>query len=304
MRSSLRRLLIASAAVAAVTASLTPGATAAERDVIASADKPVHVVAVTGPDDRLWVRYTNQPSWFNLGGALVDAPAVARGYRADYFVGVGADGNVWIRSLTRGWQPLAPANTRCAGASAVVSGNQLGVACRGGDGALWAGFATLPNNDTLPYVKGFASRGGSFRHGVSISDIADSTAARFIYSGVGLDNRPYSRTDNGSWTSGTSATCSASFATSEFYEVGACRDTRSEGMLSFPIGQGGTVRPVNGRTIGRPGVAVLVDGEARIYALGLDGSIWVARHPAGGVPGGFVRFGGAGKHGISAASFS
>jgi hypothetical protein len=265
---------------------------------------------VTGLDNGLWVRYTDSPSWLNLGGTLVDAPSIVVGGAEDYFVGLGSDKNVWIRSVAQGWTRLAPRNTHCNGPSAVISAGQLAVACRGADNALWVGKAPLPATPgTLPFVPGFHTLGGGLRHGVSVSDGSTGAEPDFVYSVVGTDDRPYVRTDESGWDSPTSTLCSSTFTASEFFEVGGCR-AFSAALWTFPL-DGGDVQSAGGRIVGRPGVAVDADGEAWHYAQGTDGRIWVARQPTGpgGVPGGgapgpFAPFGGMAKYGVAAVSLS
>ena len=310
MHSSLRRAITATACFAAAVAVVAPtsAASAADPDLRASVANPVHVVAVTGTDNGLWVKYTDEANFRNLGGILTDAPAVALGYEADYFVGVGGDRSLWVRTLDRGWQRLGQANARCAGVSAVVSADLFVVACRGDDNAGWVAWGQVPSGDGIPTIGNFVRLGGVLKHGLSVIDAADysndNPRANAIYIGVGTDNRPYFNPGGGRpWQLADNTTCGGTLTFSEFGDVGACRNLSTDAMKTFHFNR--EDYPMTGRVQGRTGVAVdLEDGDTRHYALGIDGNIYVARQAPDGTLGGFRLFGGSGKFGISAASFS
>ncbi|HVM26581.1 MAG TPA: choice-of-anchor D domain-containing protein, partial [Mycobacteriales bacterium] len=266
------------------------------------APKRVDIVTVTGTDGQLWVRDTDRLGWRPYGGRLVGAPAFAWGYYDDYFIGVGADENVWIRSWDQPWRPLGPRGTRCSGASAAVSHTTLAVACRGADGAVWVGKTTTADG-RLPQLSRWQSYGGRTKHGVSVADVSEAEGvAAFVYLGVGLDDRPWYRTDSPGWAQLSRSACGDTLATSTYFNAVACRNLGDERLKTFhgPSGTDGAL--VDGRVVGRPGVSVDPDGLTRYYVLGVDRSIWVATQQADGRLGPFRPFGGAGVGGISVHS--
>jgi hypothetical protein len=261
----------------------------------------VIAVAVTGTDNGLWVKYTNQPSWFNLGGHLADAPAVVRQGSTDYFLAQGGDGNVWVRTLKQGWRPMAPANTRCAGIAAAASPTEIAVACRGTDGALWVGKAPTPSGG-LPYVGGFRSLGGGLRHGVGVaynSNPHDQIPRGFLYSGVGNDDRAYVRNDRVGWKAlgYRDDWCSGTFSLANQGQDGACARRQDGQLLHFYVDHGFAVEE-GGQVRGRIGVTMDSDEDTRFFALGADGRIWMLRQ------GSWTFFGGAGKHGVAAITYA
>lgn len=307
MRNPLRSLL-ALAAVAAAATGVSPASAGTQ----ATVTNRVDTVAVVGGDDALWVRATTEQGWRGLGGRLVDTPSIVRGKGVDYFVGLGADRNVYVRTLARDWQPLGPKGTVCSGPSAVISISTLAVACRGGDGALWVGKAAVPAGGALPVVTSFSSRGGALQHGVSVADNADyaqpTPTAAFVYSGVGTNSSPYFRTDEQDWRQITLSQCGGTYSESQYGIAGACQLLGSEMTLtlqySAPEDQP-TERSIPGRMRGRPGVSSDPDFVTRYYVVGADGAVWSATRDANGtITSGFTRFGGSAKYGVAVANYS
>jgi hypothetical protein len=261
-------------------------------------------VAVTGTDGAAWARWAVDPDWFPWGGQLVEAPAVVQGPAEFYLLGVGRDGNVWIRTDDAGWWPFGHDGTRCSGASAAAVAGQLVVACRGGDDALWVTTAALPARDDAPLPAGrhWRSLGGALQHGVAVAAFRGEgeTGFRARYTAVGEDDRPWSRTDAQDWQLLSDHRCGGTIATAAYFQALACRDLGSPALRvwHFPSGTVGAL--LGGIVTGRPAVTVDATGVADYYALGTDRGVWAARQTADGAVDRFRPFGGEGRHGVAA----
>jgi len=292
---SLRLPLRLAVAALAVTA-LTP-ATAVSADVVGFVD----VVATVGTDGRLWVRDSTDPAWAPLGGDLRATPSVVPAPDDVWFVGLGGDGNVWIRDSDprRGWQRLGPVGTRCEGPSAVVSVDVLAVACRGGDGAVWAGRATVPADGSLPRIAAFRSLGGVVRHGAAVSDVSTGSTAQFAYLAVGADGFPYTHTASG-WKLFATVRCAGPVSTDEYFRRIACRAPDGSLHATRP-GWSTGYHPLGGQLTGQPGVSVTGGQTSAYYVLAPDGGLWRREREEPG-PDQWRRFGGTGRYGVAAAS--
>jgi hypothetical protein len=296
-RPPLARLLVSGLAVLLLAGS--PAAVAAAETSSAEQYR-ADLVAVTGRDNALWVRDTGGP-WLSLGGYLIDAPTVVLGQHQVFFVGLGRDHNVWIRSETEWWRRFGPVDTWCLGPSAVVSGTQLGVTCRGGDGAVYAARTADPSTG-LPSVGSWQRLGGLVKHGAAVSDFSeDGIAPEFLYSAIGNDDAGWYRFHDTWWVRLFAQKCAGALAASEFGEIWACRAPTGRTTVFWFDEASGNIqaRDIGGLIKGRPAVSVDPDGVYRVYALGGDDRIWRNDNGAG-----WHLFGGAGYHGVSAASLT
>ena len=257
------------------------------------------VTAVTGTDNQLWLRFGDDRPWTPGGGRLVESPVVVAADGGGFVLGVGADHNVWYRSvLSPSWAPLGPEGTSCSGASAVVSAGVLAVVCRGSDGGAWVGRTTV-GWGTLSRLSGWSPLRGSVRYGVAVSDVSSTgTGPRFLYSAVGTDDRPWQRGDSGGWTQLSSQRCGGDLGAEERGKAFACRDLATEALRTFAAD--GTTTTLGGRVTGRPAVTTRPQEATRFYALGLDRSVWYAERRLDGMSRPFTAFGGAGTGGVSA----
>ncbi|HVM26580.1 MAG TPA: M20/M25/M40 family metallo-hydrolase [Mycobacteriales bacterium] len=252
-------------------------------------------LALTGLDRQLFHSNTTPGGWAPRGGQLIDAPALVRGAAESFVVGLGTDNNVWIRSEQRSWARLGPTTTFCTGPSAVASGNTMTVACRGRDGALWMSQTPLPTvaGGPLPVLRGWSTLRGQLLHGAAVSVGAGGQP---VYSGVGLDRSPWTRTQAGPWTRVNAGQCGAALGASEDVKVLACRDFSTGQLRTF---SGGGSALLGGRILGRPAVSVDADGETRFYVLGTDNGVYTSRVAANGANSGFSFYGGHGRGGLS-----
>jgi hypothetical protein len=283
-----RRAAAALAAVATAAASLLASAGTA-----AVATTPeVDIVAVTGLDGGLWVRQSGSPTYEAFGGQLVDAPSIAVGGFSIYFFGVGTDGNVWVRSPQDNWAPFGPAGTECTGASAVVSGTDVAVACRGGDGQAWVAQAAEPQTG-LPAATSWRPLGGQVLHGVSIADVSeDGVTPQLLYAAVGTDAQVYVRIEPDPWLL-VGGRCTAAAALNEIAAVLGCRG--QDGAVWVLENDWGSY---GGAIVGKPGLAWHEDGRVHAYVLGADGYVWMRVEGTRG----WAPFGGQGRYGVDAVT--
>ena len=264
-------------------------------------------VAVVGTDNGLWVRRSDSSAWGTLGGTLIDTPSIVVNGSTTYYVVLGSDRNVWVRTDAIGWDRLGPVGTNCQGPSAAVSKGWLAVGCTGGDKALWVGKTALPASG-LPKLPGWGSMGGILKTGPSLSDASTGTSgAAFGYTVLGADSRPWFRTDAVGWKMRSNALCGGVVASSQRAEALACKDDASASLKTFhaPSQPGATLlapKIVNGSIQGRPAVTADSTGTARYYVLGSDGTIWRATQQPNGTLTPFSLWGGAGRHGLGAAT--
>lgn len=253
-------------------------------------------VAVRGTNLQLYVRSTDS-AYTSLGGSLKDAPAVVSTDAGTWFVALGQDDHVYVRTATLGWKRMSPAGTQCIAPSAAASGSTLAVACKGTNGRLYSGKATLTAGQ-LPTLGRWTDLGGSLKFGPAVS--ADS--GTFRYFAVGMNGRLYQRTDASGFGLAGPA-CSGAPAADASGQLTACAD--ASGRLQVVRG-GLVVAVLSGpaAVLGRPAVAVDSDGTARFYTVLADGSrnVYQATRHADGTRTGFTRLGGYGAGGVAARS--
>jgi hypothetical protein len=276
--------------------------------VATPASDDVDLVAVVGQDKALWVN--DGSGWESLGGQLIDTPSIAIGTTQVYYVGLGIDRNVWIRTDDIGWTRFGPANTWCDGPSAVafsgidgqfgeyMSPPGLMVTCRGLDGAVWTASVSEPRMWDVPTTRDWQSIGGGVKYGVSVSDVSDPWPA-FAYTAVGNDNALWINEGSGAWPllEGTwyreGGTCTGPASASEFLEYVGCRGLDGslwlKGESWFPFG--GTIQ-------GKPAITVHSDDTLHAYVLGNDRRVWTRDDSGPWTP-----FGGVGSYGVAVATF-
>jgi hypothetical protein len=267
------------------------------------------LVAVVGQDNALWVN--DGSGWESLGGQLIDTPSIAIGTRDVYYVGLGFDRNVWIRTDHLGWTRFGPANTRCDGPSAValpgfgLEFNEyrtppgLKVTCRGGDGAVWSAGVGEPRIWAVPTTSGWQFIGGGVKYGVSVSDVSAHGTHAVAYTAVGNDDAVWINEGSGAWPTleGTwyreGGQCTGPAAASEFLEYVGCRGR--DGSLWL---QGESWFPFGGKIQGKPAITVHSDDSLHAYVLGGDGGVWTRSDSGPWTP-----YSGVGRYGVAVATF-
>ena len=293
-----RRTARAAALLAVLSAAITAGATSASAApsftrqtpqtaaavTAAAAVAPVDVLALVGTNTKLYVKTTDQVGYDNLGGSLIDAPGLAVGDQP-YFVGIGANNNVYVRTYDQGWAPLGPKGTNCSGASVAIAGNTMAVACRGSNGRLYVGkaVADATTSGRLPRITSFQNRGGQLLFGATVGVNKDA----FYYDVIGTNHLVYEATDTSGLRLVTgSPRCSSSLAIDVVTGGGvACRS--EDGALLVLSNATDQFIKIPGAIVGRPAVSVDDDGTSRYYALGTNRKIYTASQSPTGVVTGF-----------------
>jgi hypothetical protein len=306
-----RRLPVALTAVAALIAGHVTAASGAAAQQPAPSEVE-SLVAVTGSDQQLWLRWSQDPDWFPMAGRLIGAPALVYGPADIYMLGLGEDRNVWIRSFERNWRPFGPEGTHCEGVSAGRSGTTIVAVCRGADGALWQAGTALPlsSGGSLPRATdasgtGWRSLGGQIKHGAAVGDWQpdDETQPVSRYVAVGLDDRIWTRTGGSGWEPFSERRCGGVAAVSEHYRALACKALESDELRVWHL-PSGTFTDVGGVMSGRVGISVDPNGATRYYVLGQDASVWVTRMEPDGATNPFRFFQGAGQGGLFALNMT
>jgi len=174
----------------------------------------VSAIGVEGTDGQLWAQAPQlAPGWQPLGGTIIAPPAVAAPPTtccsepeppvAPVFIATGTTSQLYIRSVTAGWQLLSAAG-RCVGApGAVITGTPvtgpftLTVACRGTDNALWENSVTMPPSGLPPTITtSWKDLGGVLTAGPAVAPV-DGAVTFFV---LGTTGRIYTRTMTAGYT--------------------------------------------------------------------------------------------------------
>lgn len=298
-----RFLLFAVSLVLAGSASVgivnSPASASMASQVTVIGSSPEYAIGVEGTDGALWVQAPQLgPGWHSLGGQIIAAPAVAAmplsapgDLTTPLFVATGTDHQLWIRTLTSGWQPLASTYTYCLNNPAaaawlgngVVQGPQLVVACEGGNGALYVASAFL-NGINLPTVTAWTDLGGALSAGPALLPNGTYFATT---AGGQIWTRTYAPTASGIVDSGWIATgyyCvgapAAGDADAGAAEWFGCHGT--DGALWTATYDGGwpSASSEGGVLIDGPGLA-LASPTPVFVAEGGDQAVWVRTPTAG-----------------------
>jgi hypothetical protein len=268
--------------------------------VATPASDDVDLVAVVGQDNALWVN--DGSGWESLGGYLIDTPAVTVGETQVYYLGLGTDRNVWIRTDDIGWTRFGPTGTRCDGPSAVVSGfggptPTLAVACRGGDGAVWS--AHVPDQETgVPTTSSWRYVGGGVKYGVNVSDVQPWVVddPMFAYTAVGTNDAVWIN-EGGTWYS-EGGQCWGPASADEFLEYFGCRGLDGSLWLKQSWREGASWFAFGGKMQGKPAITVHADDSLHAYVLGGDGRVWTRSDS-----GSWTLYGGVGRYGVAVLTF-
>lgn len=268
-------------------------------------------IATRGLNDHLYARSTAQASFQDLGGRILNTPAV--GYSSStghpYFVAIGTDRTLWIRTDQKPWSRLVTAHRLCRDSPAVsVLGRSIVAACNGlYYGAVWSGTATLPATGDLPQI-GALTRNGSGRY-YNLGSPSLSRSGTKTYLWITLP------TSEG----GSMYTHQLDEPAGDFHEqVQSCYGQAGvAGVLGDHFFLGcqnlyprtspnklnyfvGTRRGLDGKIAGPVGVARSYDGaHATFFVTDLHGVVWMKNVSVTGDDS-FVRLGGHVEPGVSA----
>lgn len=291
-----------------------PGSTAA-------VTSPQTVIAVAGANGRLYAKKSTEASFRDLGGVLVDAPAVAysTSTQQTYYVVKGTNNALYVRTDTTPFSRLVPSVCRFAPAVG-ISGNQLTAACIGTNYALYAGTTTLTGSGN-PVIRQMVYQGGIAVGGPAISYSAGNTTPIFLVLNIhdpatGPNVSVRAATDPPGAYVQVGERCADQLdihpvptATTDKYFFG-CRNgdpsfNSTDALYYEWLGAGTTpVAETDGVIRGRVGIAAALDGSNAIfYVTGANGHVYSKQVVTGAATGGpFVDIGGLARPGVAAAT--
>lgn len=240
-------------------------------------------VGAEGTDGQLWAHAPQLGGgWQPLGGQIVAPPAVVAPPKANgatpaqpLFIATAPTKQLWIRSLTAGWEPVGPATAYCLGApAAVIVGSTLTVACAGTDNALWVNSATMPSSGLPVFTSAWTSLGGVLSAGPAVAPVGGAGAVTFFVNGS--NGQVFTRTLAAGYTATPwfctgqpAAALQASTGTTTFAcnAGGALWESASTGAgWSSAVSAGGVL-------LGGPAVAATSE-ETEFLAEGTDQAVW------------------------------
>lgn len=242
---------------------------------------PVTTVAVTGTNHALYVRRSDSPGFTNLGGYLLAPPAVAR--TADgttYYVGIGANHQLYVRTDRIFWRSLGPQRVDCGQVGAAGLAQILDIGCRGLDNRLHSTQVDvtgggLPTWTTRAYY--VFDLGGIISSGPAVVPQDRSLGTYTVtapQSDAGGNNVwQWNAINNYQRWGRVARSCSSQPAASPDGAYYACRGP--QGTLRFwHSGDEGTF-DAGGRIVGTPGIAAhATRNSATVYVEGTDGAIY------------------------------
>ncbi len=253
----------------------------------AVADTPQQtVIAVVGTNGQLYSKRSNE-GFRNLGGVVVDSPAVAYSpvTGRTYYVVKSSNNALYIRTDVSGYTKIGGV---CRyGPGAAIVGNYLVVACAGTNRALYYTYARLSSPTQFA---GFVYQGGTLSQGPSVSAIG-SAAVFAVVGPIEFDNHAsvYTRrhTDPVGAYRDEFLSCAGQpdqvsvrpeFATEDSFAFFGCRATDYSRQGSF--GQhyylwNDFKDQADGRIVGRVGIAASADNSGALYYVtSSDGRIY------------------------------
>jgi GH25 family lysozyme M1 (1,4-beta-N-acetylmuramidase) len=182
-------------------ASVLPATVSLTWDVTGSpaAGPPASAAGVEGTNGSLFVEAPQLGAgWHSEGGKIAGPPAVAATPNPDgsspvspFFIATGTNEQLYIRSLTTGWQPVGPVRGSCLGSpAAIIAGGQLVVACEGTNHALYYNAAAVPSVGLPQFTSPWTSLGGVLTAGPAVAPVGG--ALTFFV--LGTTGRIYTRT--------------------------------------------------------------------------------------------------------------
>jgi hypothetical protein len=242
---------------------------------------PAIAVGAEGSDGQMWVQAPQLGGgWRALGGKLIAPPAVAAAPNTDgstpaqpLFIATSSNRQLYVRSLTAGWQRLGSAAMSCAGGpAAVIAGGTLTVACRGPNNALWENSAPVPSSGLPRFTQPWTSLGGVLTAGPAAAPVGG--VMTFFAPSIG--GRIWTRT----LTSGYSATpwlCIGAPAAAQGASSGtifACQGGNHALYVATNGGAGwSSAVSLGGGLIGGPGVAA-TSRVPVLLAEGTNRAVW------------------------------
>lgn len=235
--------------------------------------QPVSVVAVTGRSHALYARRSDAAAYTNLGGYLLDPPAVARtDDGTTYYVGIGTGGRLFIRTDRIGWRQLAADGPICRQPGAAAAGQRLLIGCRGVDNHLRA-VAVGVSRGGLPSSRlSVRDLGGVISSGPAVAP--DAALGTYYLTAPQPDpagNNVW-RWSAGSWSRQARACTSQPSVSRGWF---GCRGPR--GTLTFWRDGDAALFDAGGAIVGTPAIAAAASGGgATGYVEGTNGCVYTA----------------------------
>lgn len=300
----MRRAAVAAGAVAVLCGTVlavTPASSAHAVTQIVGNQPAAVALGAEGTDGQLWVHAPQLGSgWQPLGGRIIAPPAVAAAASptgstpADpLFVVTGSDQQLFIRSLTMGWQPLGITGDAafCIGGPAAVitgtsaTGYTLTVACRGLDNALWENSTALPSSGLPQFTHPWTSLGGVLSAAPAASIVSYGQAGQIVtFFVTGTTRQVWMRTlPSPALISAYSplpwyciGSPAAAFEPAIGTAIFACAGTDHQ---LWTADNGGAfwsqAQPLGGQLIGGPAIAATNGLTPEFLAEGLDHAAWM-----------------------------
>lgn len=264
---------------------------------------PAAAVGIEGTNGALTVQAPQLGSgWHSLGGKIVAPPAVAsvpNPYGSTpsqpLFIGTGTNTQLYMRSLTVGWQPVGPAKASCIGGpAAVVAGNTITLACRGLNNALWVDTATVPSSGLPQFTNAWSSLGGVLTTAPAVAPVGGAMTFFVRGSNGGIYTRTlasgYSHTPWSCIGAPAAAVEEASIDT-----IFACQGTNHALWVAVNGGNGwGGASSLGGGLVGGPAIAA-TSRVPEFLIEGTNHAVWERT-----VTGGWFSLGSSANGGVGA----
>jgi hypothetical protein len=281
--------------------------TAAAQISLTAPPQAAIAVGVEGGGGQMYVQAPQLGSgWKPMGGQISAPPTVAatpNPYGSTpaqpLFIGTGNNGELYIRSLTVGWQPVGPVHAFCiGGAAAVITGGTLTVACRGTNNALWENTAPVPATGLPQFTKAWTSLGGGLASGPAVAPVGSA----MTFFARGANSRIYTRTLATGWQITPWSCVAAPAAAVEAASsdtIFACQGAAHVLWEAVNGGAGWTAAvPLGGSLIGGPAVAA-TSRVPELLAEGNNHAVWERTLVTG-----WVSLGGSVSGGVGAAALN
>jgi hypothetical protein len=256
-------------------------------------------VGVEGTNGALWVQAPQLASgWQSLGGVISAAPAVVgvpgSGGSTPLFFATGSTGQLWMTTVTSGWQPVGPNPAYCIGSpAAVVTGSTLTVACEGTNQQLFYNTATVPATGLPAFTSAWTSLGGTLTAGPAVAPVGGTVT----FFARGTTGQVFTATATTGYTA-QPWTCighlAAATDTTTSITTFACQGTDHALWEATNPGTGwSAATSLGGVLIDGPGIAAGA-GTTEFFAEGSNHAVWERTAASGWTSLGGVVIGGAG----------
>lgn len=300
-------LLLVGAGLAA-SASASAAAPRSTATVNAVSTVPAEI-AVRGFNNHLYARGNAQPSFHDLGGRIISTPAV--GYSSTtgrlYFVAVGTDHALWVRTDYAPWSRLVGGHTACNYSPALtVLGNSFVVACTGlhSRQTFVGATNTLPSDGNVPQILQVQNQQGESDGSPTLSRSGSGTYLWIIgqpHAGYNMYLRRLNEPAGTYQAEGYGCHGQAGVAgiAGDNLYLG-CQNFTPDALRNRLNYYVGSQRGLDGTMRGPVGVARAFDGShATFFVTDLNGAVWMKDVSPSGVDT-FVKLGGDVQRGVGA----